>query len=155
MEEMRQSLRIMHQCLNKMPAGEIKVDDAKIAPPKRSEMKVRYVFICVLFKWQEMWFKGAVCHFCTNNVTKHLIQTVFFWTHLSFSFGQSYSLAPWAIFFFVEMLKQTMFWSTTVLNNFQWLNYNFLFILHDPFHTPWCVFSFDIPNLVKVFIFSF
>ncbi|KTG05116.1 hypothetical protein cypCar_00003133 [Cyprinus carpio] len=38
-EEMRQSLRIMHQCLNKMPAGEIKVDDAKIAPPKRSEMK--------------------------------------------------------------------------------------------------------------------
>uniref|UniRef100_A0A673HT22 NADH dehydrogenase [ubiquinone] iron-sulfur protein 2, mitochondrial n=1 Tax=Sinocyclocheilus rhinocerous TaxID=307959 RepID=A0A673HT22_9TELE len=38
-EEMRQSLRIMLQCLNKMPAGEIKVDDAKIAPPKRSEMK--------------------------------------------------------------------------------------------------------------------
>ncbi|XP_020602447.1 NADH dehydrogenase [ubiquinone] iron-sulfur protein 2, mitochondrial-like [Orbicella faveolata] len=27
------------QCLNKMPAGEIKVDDAKITPPKRSEMK--------------------------------------------------------------------------------------------------------------------
>lgn len=54
MEEMRQSLRIMHQCLNKMPAGEIKVDDAKIAPPKRSEMKVRCVFICILFKWQEM-----------------------------------------------------------------------------------------------------
>uniref|UniRef100_A0A8D0AC33 NADH dehydrogenase [ubiquinone] iron-sulfur protein 2, mitochondrial n=1 Tax=Sander lucioperca TaxID=283035 RepID=A0A8D0AC33_SANLU len=38
-EEMRQSLRIMHQALNKMPEGEIKVDDAKIAPPKRSEMK--------------------------------------------------------------------------------------------------------------------
>uniref|UniRef100_A0A8C1KU32 NADH dehydrogenase [ubiquinone] iron-sulfur protein 2, mitochondrial n=1 Tax=Cyprinus carpio TaxID=7962 RepID=A0A8C1KU32_CYPCA len=38
-EEMRQSLRIMLQSLNKMPAGEIKVDDAKIAPPKRSEMK--------------------------------------------------------------------------------------------------------------------
>jgi len=30
----------MEQCLNKMPAGEIKVDDAKITPPKRSEMKV-------------------------------------------------------------------------------------------------------------------
>lgn len=40
---MRQSLRIMLQSLNKMPAGEIKVDDAKIAPPKRSEMKVSYV----------------------------------------------------------------------------------------------------------------
>lgn len=39
-EEMRQSLRIMHQALNKMPEGEIKVDDAKVAPPKRSEMKV-------------------------------------------------------------------------------------------------------------------
>ncbi|KAF3836854.1 hypothetical protein F7725_004318 [Dissostichus mawsoni] len=39
MEEMRQSLRIMLQALNKMPEGEIKVDDAKVAPPKRSEMK--------------------------------------------------------------------------------------------------------------------
>lgn len=42
-EEMRQSLRIMHQALNKMPEGEIKVDDAKVAPPKRSEMKVSRV----------------------------------------------------------------------------------------------------------------
>lgn len=40
MEEMRQSLRIIEQCLNKMPAGEIKVDDHKIVPPKRGEMKV-------------------------------------------------------------------------------------------------------------------
>lgn len=47
-EEMRQSLHIMLQCLNKMPAGEIKVDDAKIAPPKRSEMKVRYACQCIL-----------------------------------------------------------------------------------------------------------
>lgn len=39
-EEMRQSLRIVHQCLNDMPEGEVKVDDAKIAPPKRAEMKV-------------------------------------------------------------------------------------------------------------------
>ncbi|XP_029813899.1 NADH dehydrogenase [ubiquinone] iron-sulfur protein 2, mitochondrial [Manacus vitellinus] len=38
-EEMRQSLRIILQCLNKMPPGEIKVDDAKISPPKRAEMK--------------------------------------------------------------------------------------------------------------------
>ena len=40
MEEMRQSLRIIHQCLNKMPKGEIKVDDNKVVPPKRAEMKV-------------------------------------------------------------------------------------------------------------------
>ncbi|KAK3749308.1 hypothetical protein QZH41_020089, partial [Actinostola sp. cb2023] len=39
MEEMRQSLSIILQCLNKMPPGEIKIDDAKISPPKRSEMK--------------------------------------------------------------------------------------------------------------------
>jgi len=39
MEEMRQSMRIIDQCINKMPAGEIKVDDAKISPPKRAEMK--------------------------------------------------------------------------------------------------------------------
>lgn len=39
MEEMRQSLRIMLQCLNEMPPGEVKVDDHKIVPPKRAEMK--------------------------------------------------------------------------------------------------------------------
>lgn len=38
-DEMRQSLKIINQCLNKMPSGEIKVDDHKIVPPKRSEMK--------------------------------------------------------------------------------------------------------------------
>lgn len=38
-EEMRQSLRIIDQCLNQMPAGEIKTDDAKVTPPSRSEMK--------------------------------------------------------------------------------------------------------------------
>lgn len=39
-EEMRQSLRIIEQCLNQMPEGEVRVDDAKIVPPRRSEMKV-------------------------------------------------------------------------------------------------------------------
>lgn len=40
MAEMRESLRIILQCLNKMPAGEIKIDDHKIVPPTRNEMKV-------------------------------------------------------------------------------------------------------------------
>lgn len=40
MEEMRQSLRIIEQCINQMPAGEIKTDDAKVTPPSRTEMKV-------------------------------------------------------------------------------------------------------------------
>ncbi len=38
-EEMRQSLRIMRQCLDKMPAGPINVQNSKVAPPKRQDMK--------------------------------------------------------------------------------------------------------------------
>ena len=41
---MRQSLRIIHQCLNKIPPGEIKVDDNKITPPSRAQMKVSCAF---------------------------------------------------------------------------------------------------------------
>ncbi len=39
MEEMRQSLRIMKQALDQMPAGHIAVDDRKVTPPSRGEMK--------------------------------------------------------------------------------------------------------------------
>nr|YP_448675.1 NADH dehydrogenase subunit 7 [Desmarestia viridis]AAS79061.1 NADH dehydrogenase subunit 7 [Desmarestia viridis] len=38
-EEMRQSLSLIHQCLNKMPQGSVKIDDAKISPPSRTEVK--------------------------------------------------------------------------------------------------------------------
>jgi len=38
-EEMRQSLAIMKQCLEKMPDGPVHTDDPKIAPPRRSQMK--------------------------------------------------------------------------------------------------------------------
>lgn len=38
-EEMRQSLRIIEQCMNDMPAGEVRCDDAKAIPPTRREMK--------------------------------------------------------------------------------------------------------------------
>jgi len=37
--ELRQSLRIMEQCLERMPAGPVKVDDHKVAPPSRGDMK--------------------------------------------------------------------------------------------------------------------
>ena len=39
MEEMRQSLHIMRQCLDQMPEGPIKTADRKFAPPPRAEMK--------------------------------------------------------------------------------------------------------------------
>jgi NADH-quinone oxidoreductase subunit D len=38
-EEMRQSVRIIKQCLNDMPGGPVMVDDQKIAPPRRADMK--------------------------------------------------------------------------------------------------------------------
>jgi len=39
MEEMRQSLKIMEQVLAALPGGPVKVNDRKIAPPPRAEMK--------------------------------------------------------------------------------------------------------------------
>lgn len=38
-EEMRQSIKLIKQCIEKMPKGAIATDDPKISPPKRSEMK--------------------------------------------------------------------------------------------------------------------
>jgi len=37
--EMRESVKIVQQCLAKMKPGPVKVEDRKFAPPKRSEMK--------------------------------------------------------------------------------------------------------------------
>jgi NADH-quinone oxidoreductase subunit D len=39
MEEMRQSVKIMKQCIEKMPSGPVSSTDNKVVPPKRSEMK--------------------------------------------------------------------------------------------------------------------
>ena len=38
-EEMRQSLRIMKQCLEEMPEGAVRNEDPKVTPPRRAEMK--------------------------------------------------------------------------------------------------------------------
>jgi NADH-quinone oxidoreductase subunit D len=38
-EEMRQSIRLINQCIEKMPEGEITTSDPKISPPKRADMK--------------------------------------------------------------------------------------------------------------------
>jgi NADH-quinone oxidoreductase subunit D len=39
MEEMRESVKIINQCIQKMPKGEIHTGDKKIAPPSRKDMK--------------------------------------------------------------------------------------------------------------------
>jgi NADH-quinone oxidoreductase subunit D len=39
MYELRESVKIIKQCLQKMPAGPVRVADNKIAPPPRAEMK--------------------------------------------------------------------------------------------------------------------
>jgi NADH-quinone oxidoreductase subunit D len=39
-EEIKQSLSLIKQCLEKMPEGPVMVEDGKIAPPKRAKMKV-------------------------------------------------------------------------------------------------------------------
>jgi len=38
-EEMRQSISIIYQCLNSLPDGHVRVDDQKITPPSRARMK--------------------------------------------------------------------------------------------------------------------
>ncbi len=38
-EEIRESLKLINQCIENIPDGEIKTDDRKIAPPMRKEMK--------------------------------------------------------------------------------------------------------------------
>ncbi len=38
-EEMRESLNIVRQCLEKMPEGPVLADDQKVVPPRRREMK--------------------------------------------------------------------------------------------------------------------
>jgi hypothetical protein len=56
---MRQSLRIIEQCLNKMPPGEIKTDDMKITPPSRSEMKVGQVMVDIYCEGSVVYLVAA------------------------------------------------------------------------------------------------
>lgn len=57
MGEMRQSLRIIEQCLNQMPCGEIKVDDHKIVAPTRCEMKTSMEALIHHFKLYSQGFQ--------------------------------------------------------------------------------------------------
>ena len=50
-DEMRESIKIMTQCINNMPSGEVINRDTKIAPPKRAEMKESMEAIIHHFKF--------------------------------------------------------------------------------------------------------
>ena len=49
--EMRESVRLIVQCLNNMPEGPIKVDDAKVVAPSRSDMKTSMEALIHHFKF--------------------------------------------------------------------------------------------------------
>ena len=38
-EEMRESVKIIKQCINKLPKGPVKTVDGKISPPNRDDLK--------------------------------------------------------------------------------------------------------------------
>ncbi len=56
-EEVRQSVRIMKQCLQQMPEGPVCSDDRKIVPPKRAEMKQSMEALIHHFKLYTEGFK--------------------------------------------------------------------------------------------------
>ena len=56
-EEVRQSARIMKQCLLEMPGGPVSSDDRKIVPPKRAEMKQSMEALIHHFKLYTEGFK--------------------------------------------------------------------------------------------------
>ncbi|XP_046384258.1 NADH dehydrogenase [ubiquinone] iron-sulfur protein 2, mitochondrial-like isoform X2 [Ischnura elegans] len=55
-EEMRQSLRIIEQCVNCMPPGEVRTDDAKVSHPSRAEMKTSMEALIHHFKFFSQGF---------------------------------------------------------------------------------------------------
>nr|YP_009186128.1 NADH dehydrogenase subunit 7 [Skeletonema marinoi]ALO71425.1 NADH dehydrogenase subunit 7 [Skeletonema marinoi] len=55
--EMKESLKIIEQCLNSMPLGYIKTNDFKISPPTRSEMKQSMEALIHHFK---MYTQGVI-----------------------------------------------------------------------------------------------
>jgi NADH-quinone oxidoreductase subunit D len=56
-EEVRQSVRIMKQCLQQMPEGPVCSDDRKVSPPKRAEMKQSMEALIHHFKLYTEGFK--------------------------------------------------------------------------------------------------
>ena len=62
-EEMRQSIAIINQCLNYLFHGPIKLDDYKISPPSRTDMKSSMEALIHHFK---IFSEGFYIHPCTQ-----------------------------------------------------------------------------------------
>jgi NADH dehydrogenase I D subunit len=59
MEEMRQSLSIIEQCLNRLPSGLVRVDDKKLTPPSRTQLKFSMEALIHHFKYYSEGFTIA------------------------------------------------------------------------------------------------
>lgn len=56
-EEMRQSVNIVSQCLNMFEEGPIKIDDQKLSPPKRNQIKSSMEMLINHFKYYAEGFE--------------------------------------------------------------------------------------------------
>lgn len=56
-EEMHESVKIMRQCIEKMPEGPVSVEDGKITPPKREDMKTSMEALIHHFKLHTEGFR--------------------------------------------------------------------------------------------------
>lgn len=67
--EMRESCRIILQCIDRMPPGEVRVDDNKVSPPSRETMKNSMESLIHHFKYFSQGFH--VPPGCTYVATEH------------------------------------------------------------------------------------
>jgi len=54
---MRQSVKIILQCINQLPEGLVKIDDRKLTPPSREEIKSSMEALIHHFKLYSKGFK--------------------------------------------------------------------------------------------------
>ncbi len=57
LQEMRESLALIVQCLKKMPTGPVNTNDMKIVPPRRDEMKQSMEGVIHHFKYYSAGFR--------------------------------------------------------------------------------------------------
>ena len=51
LSEIRESLKIIEDCINQMPAGQVRIDEKKVAPPSRKAIKTNMEALIHHFKY--------------------------------------------------------------------------------------------------------